>query len=136
MHHKHKLDDSLVSSDRSNEIDTLDVEQIISNAYDQAIHVVQHSKMLDVLYQHDIINLKELSAFVFDNLSKTSKMFGYSSQITNDNTEEFELDEENDDNDLLNDEQDQLNDEDLLDFENDNDIADEDVLTSTKSDFN
>lgn len=134
-HHKHKHDDSLVTPDQLNEIDTLDVEQIISNSYDQALQIVQHSEMLDTLNQHDLIDLKDLSAFVFDNLNKTSKMFSYSTQMTNDNTEEFDLDEENDDEDLQNDEQSQLNDEDVLDFEND-DIFDGDMLTSTKSDFN
>jgi predicted RNA binding protein with dsRBD fold (UPF0201 family) len=62
-------------------------------------------------------------------------MFSYSTQMTNDNAEEFDLDEENDDEDLQNDEQNRLNDEDVLDFEND-DIFDGDMLTSTKSDFN
>ncbi|CAM4912299.1 unnamed protein product [Rotaria socialis] len=45
--------------------------------------------------------------------------------------------DKNDDDNVLNDEQNQLDDEALLDFENDDDVVDEeDVLTSTKSEFN
>ncbi|CAM4923863.1 unnamed protein product [Rotaria socialis] len=45
--------------------------------------------------------------------------------------------DKNDDDNVLNDEQNQLDDEALLDFENDDDVVDEeDVLTSTKFEFN
>ncbi|CAF4001827.1 unnamed protein product [Rotaria sp. Silwood1] len=63
-------------------------------------------------------------------------MFSYSSGTVTDNNEEFELDEENDDNDAKNNEQDQLNDEVLVDFENDDENGNEEILNSTKSDFN
>ncbi|CAF3426222.1 unnamed protein product [Rotaria socialis] len=123
--------------DQLNEIDKLDIKQIINNAYDQATHIVQHSQMLDVLKRHDLIKLQNLSEFVCDNLSKTSKMRNFSSQITNYYVDEFGLDDENDDDNVLNDEQNQLDDEALLDFENDDDVVDEeDVLTSTKSELN
>ncbi|CAF4814541.1 unnamed protein product [Rotaria socialis] len=136
-YHKHKHDDRLVLPDQLNEIDRLDIEQIINNAYDQATHIVQHSKMLDVLKRYDLIKLQSLSEFVFDNLSKTSKMRNFSSQITNYYVDEFDLDDKNDDDNVLNDEQNQLDDEALLDFENDDNVVDEkDVLTSTKSEFN
>ncbi|CAF1323453.1 unnamed protein product [Rotaria sp. Silwood1] len=135
-HQKHEHDNSLVLSDQLDEFDKLNVEQIILNAYDQAIHIVEDSNMLDVLRQHDILDLKDLSGFVFGNLRKSSKMFSYSSGTPTDNNEEFELDEENDDNDVKNNEQDKLNDEVLVDFENDDENGNEEILNSTKSHFN
>lgn len=135
-HHKHKHDDSTVLPNQMNEIDKLDVEQIISNAYDQAIHISQHSKMLDVLERYDLIGLQNLSEFVFDNLTKTSKMFNYSSQMTSYDVEEFELDDENDDDNVLDNEENDFDDEGLFDFENDDDVDEKDMLTSTKSEFN
>ncbi|CAF4661231.1 unnamed protein product, partial [Rotaria sp. Silwood2] len=99
IHHKHKHDDSLISIDRLDEINTLDLEQIILDAYNQAISIVHHSKMLQALKQNNIINLKTLSEFVFDSLRKSSKMFGYSSRTTIGSNEELESDDDADDGD-------------------------------------
>jgi hypothetical protein len=139
IHHKHKREHSLASSHPLDEIDTLDIEQLISNAYDQAIHIVQHSKMLDTLNQYNINNLNDLSKYIFNILHKNSRMINYSSPTVNNVIDEFGLDEENDDNNDVNDAQNQPIDETLFDYQNDvasDDDDDEDILNSTKSDFN
>ncbi|CAF4597063.1 unnamed protein product, partial [Rotaria socialis] len=99
VHHKHKQDDPLIYTDRLDEISTLNVEQIILGAHNQAINIVKHSKMLHILNQNNIVNLKDLSDFVFDCLKRSSKMYGYSSQTTIDNNEELESDDDDDDED-------------------------------------
>ncbi|CAF3430798.1 unnamed protein product [Rotaria socialis] len=99
LHHKHKQDDPLIYTDRLDEISTLNVEQIILGTYNQAINIVKHSKMLHILNQNNIVNLKDLSDFVFDCLKRSSKMYGYSSQTTIDNNEELESDDDDDDED-------------------------------------
>ncbi|CAM4940165.1 unnamed protein product [Rotaria socialis] len=99
LHHKHKQDDPLIYTDRLDEISTLNVEQIILGAHNQAINIVKHSKMLHILNQNNIVNLKDLSDFVFDCLKRSSKMYGYSSQTTIDNNEELESDDDDDDED-------------------------------------
>ncbi|CAF4064808.1 unnamed protein product, partial [Rotaria sordida] len=43
------------------EIDTLDIQQLISNAYDQALHLVKHSKILDTLNEHKINCIDDLT---------------------------------------------------------------------------
>ncbi|CAF0810328.1 unnamed protein product [Adineta steineri] len=65
IHHKQKLEHSLVTLHQLDEIDTLNIEQIIAHAYDQAIHIVKHSKMLDALNQHGINSLDSLSIYIY-----------------------------------------------------------------------
>ncbi|CAF3380055.1 unnamed protein product [Rotaria socialis] len=127
-----KYDDSLVSSNQLAEIDKLDVEEIISNAYGQAMYIVKHSEILNGLKRYNIINLTDLSTFLFDSFTKSSKMFGYSSRATSDDDDyqEFELNEE--ENYI----QDLLDDEMLFDFEDNDDDSDQEMLNSTKSAFN
>lgn len=135
VHHKHKHDDSLTSTDQLNEINTLNIEQIILDAYNHAIDIVKHSNMLHTLNQNDIQNLNDLSDFVFDSLRKSSKMYGYSSQATIDDHEELESDDDEDDEDedVESDDEDELYDE-LLESDDDNNEK-EDILNSTKSTF-
>ena len=134
IHHKHKREHSFASSYQLDEIDTLDIEQLISNAYDQALHIVKHSKMLDVLKQYNINSLNGVSEFIFNILNKNSRMINYSWRTENNTIEEFGLDEENEDNN--NDEQDQSIDETSFDLQNEDVNDDEVIINSTKSSFN
>ena len=137
VHHKHKRESILSSSYQLDEIDSLDVEQLISNAYDQAKRIVKHSKMLDTLSQCNINSLNDLSTYVFNTLQKNSRMTNYSLPAANNIDDEFRLDEENDDNDAENYTQDRSIDESLSNLQN-NPVSDdeEDILNSTRSDFN
>jgi hypothetical protein len=94
-HHKHKREYSLTSSQQLDEIDTLDIQQLISNAYDQALYRVKYSKMTDTLNQHKIDCLNDLSNYLFTILNKNSRMINYSFRTENNISEEFGLDEEN-----------------------------------------
>jgi hypothetical protein len=49
VHHKHKREPILSSSYELDEIDSLDIEQLISNAYDQARRILEHSKILLII---------------------------------------------------------------------------------------
>jgi len=137
IHHKHKREHPLPSSHQLDEIDKLDIQQLISNANDQALHLVKHSKILDTLNEYKINCLNDLSNYIFNVLNKNSRMINYSFRTENNTTEEFGLDEENDDNNVTNYAPDQLIDEILFDPQNDA-ISDDDenILNSTKSDFN
>ncbi|CAF1442112.1 unnamed protein product, partial [Rotaria sordida] len=137
IHHKHKREHLLPSLHQLDEIDTLDIQQLISNAYDQALHLVKHSKILDTLNEHKINCIDDLSNYIFDLLNKNSRMINYSFRTENNTTEEFGLDEENDDNDVVNYAPDDLTDEILFDSQNDA-VSDDDenILNSTKSDLN
>ena len=61
IHHKQKREHSSTSTDQLNEIDRLDIQQLILNAYDQAIYIVQHSKICDTLNQFNINSLNDVS---------------------------------------------------------------------------
>jgi len=73
VHHKHKRELKLSSSYELDEIDSIDIEQLISNAYDQARRILQHSKMLDTLSRCDINSLDDLSVYVFNALKKVQE---------------------------------------------------------------
>ncbi|CAF2007754.1 unnamed protein product [Rotaria magnacalcarata] len=137
IHHKQKHEHSSTSIDQLNEIDRLDIQQLISNAYDQAIDIVQHSKICDTLNQFNINSLNDVSQYIHDILKKNSRLINYSFRTENDTAEEFGLDEENDDNDVETYAPDQPIDEFLFDYPNDTMNDDEeDILNSKKSDFN
>ena len=68
MHHKHKSEHSSTSKNLLHEIDTLDIERLISNAYDQAVHIIEHSRVFSALEQHNLNNLVDISA-TFDQIS-------------------------------------------------------------------
>ena len=136
VHHKHKSEHSVTSTNSLDEIDTLDIERLISNAYDQAIHIFEHSRIFSTLEEHNLNNLVDISAYISNILKKNSKLIDYSFPTETDTMDEFGLDEENDDNDETTDAQDQPIDEELLDCAVESETDDEDILDSTKSDFN
>jgi hypothetical protein len=137
IHHKHKRERMLPLSYQLDEIDSLDVKQLISNAYDQATRIVKHSKILDTLNQCNMTSSNDVSVYVFNILKKDSRMINYSLPAANNIDDEFGLDEENDDNNVENYTQDRSVDETLSSLQDDP-ISDdeEDILNSTKSDFN
>ncbi|CAF4659784.1 unnamed protein product, partial [Rotaria sp. Silwood2] len=90
-----------------------------------ALRLVKHSKILDKLNEHKINCLNDLSKYIFNMLNKNSRMINYSFRTENKATEEFGLDEENEDNDIINYAPDQLIDEILFDPQS-NVVSDDD----------
>ena len=136
IHHKQKREHSITSVHELDEIDTLDIPKLISNAYDQAVDIVKNFKIVHILNQHKISCLSDLSNFIFDLLSKNSRMANYSFRAENSIVEEYGLDEENDDNDVTNDASGPSIDELLFDSPGYADSDDdESMLNSTRSDF-
>ena len=56
VHHRHKNEHLFTSTSPLVEIDTLDIERLISNAYDQAVRIIEHSRIFSTLKQHDLNN--------------------------------------------------------------------------------
>ncbi|CAF1584732.1 unnamed protein product, partial [Adineta ricciae] len=97
-HYKREHAQSLATSLSSlDAIDTLDIVQIISIAYDEAIDLVEHSQILEILEKSGLHGINSLSKHVSDVLKKNSRMIDYSSLLEHDFIEEFDLDEEDDD---------------------------------------
>ena len=55
-----------MSSDQIGEIDELDMKQVVSSAYNQAVEMIIETRILYGLEKFDIHNLEDLSRFIFD----------------------------------------------------------------------
>ncbi|UJR18383.1 hypothetical protein I4U23_005287 [Adineta vaga] len=134
IHHKHKHDAHRVSLQKLDDIDPMDVENIISDAFEQALQLTERLGISETLKKYNLFDMNLLSKYVFRQFSTSSKMFDYSTQITHDegNNDEFDLEDEEDtednNNELINAEQD---DDDIFD---DQDNADNN-LTRVKDNF-
>ena len=136
IHHKHKRENLVKLSHQPDDIDISDIEQLISEAYDQAMDMVKHSTLVNEFIRCNISSFDDLSKFTLDEMNKRSRMTNLSSQTSNGLTEEPESDEHDDDDDSIGDQRlDRTTDEDSSDPENDDSSDDEAVLTSQKSNF-
>ncbi|CAF4032427.1 unnamed protein product [Rotaria sp. Silwood1] len=135
VHHKHKKDPDLLSSQNLDDIDDLDIEQIILEAFNSAIDLIQHSKISTLLRKHDIFNIDSLSKYVHSQLNVNPKTFN-TTQITDDTTDDFEFDEEENDDDIIADEvEDNPQSSELHDNMIDDDEDEQEHMTSSKTNF-
>ncbi len=79
--HKHKREHLLPSSRQLDEIDTLNIQELISNVYDKALNLVKHAEILDVLNEYKIDCLNDLNNYIVNVLNKNSKMINYSNVV-------------------------------------------------------
>jgi hypothetical protein len=142
VHHKHRNVRQSSFTQSQKEIDEIDVEQIIIEAYHEVIDMLDGSEILNLLKDKRVLGLKLLSEYVFKQLNSNSKMYDYSSQLSNIDDGEFEIADDDDDND--NETTDDLNiDDDNNDRSSSNDdYTDEDeqddtrdLINTTKDDF-
>ncbi len=85
-------------------LEQLDVENIISDAFNQALQLTEPLGMSKLLKKYDVFDLNFLSKCVFQQLNSSSKMFDYSTKTINNDNNEFNLeDEEKDDEENNND---------------------------------
>ena len=151
LHHKRKGGDLSVACDQRDEIHSLNVKQIISEAFNEAIRIVKHSKILDDLQDGGVVTLDALSKSIFNHLKTNSKMFRYQPSTEDEDMMEFDLDNENEDfcsSIYDNDDDDQVTDDDENDVSdenvhndvsldsNDEDNDDMDILNTQRSNFN
>ena len=100
VHHKHRHDRHSLLTQSQTEIDQIDVEQIIIEAYNEAVDILNDLGILNLLKDKHVLDLKLLSEYVFKYLNSNSKMYDYSFQLMNTDDEEFEIDDDvDDDND-------------------------------------
>ncbi|CAF1309145.1 unnamed protein product [Didymodactylos carnosus] len=63
------------------DIDQLDIEKIISDAFDQAVQLTERLELSNLLKEHGVFDLDSMSKYVFQQLNSSSKMFDYSTQM-------------------------------------------------------
>ena len=93
-HYKHKRDSQLSTLQEFDSIDQLDVENVIANAFAQAIKSTAPLEISKLLAEHDRLPMNSLSKYVFQQMNSNSKMFDYSTQTARDDSVEFSLDED------------------------------------------
>ncbi|CAF4501449.1 unnamed protein product, partial [Rotaria magnacalcarata] len=139
IHYKHRVERQSSFTHSQREIDEIDIEQVITDAYHQALDMLEGIDILNLLEKNDVLELKALSEYLFRQLNFDSKKHNYSSQICNLDDEVFEIDDDNEEDETTND----LNmNEDNDDSSVNNDSTDEDeqnnardLITTTKKDF-
>ena len=138
-HHKHKRDSQLSSVQHFDDIDKLDIEKTISDAFDQALELTDRLGISELLSEHLLFDLHSLSKSVFQRMESGSKMYDRSTAEAVNDSDEFSLDEEeyetvdeNDDTDNVLVNEDEPDGEHRFVEENDND----DAIETTKTNFN
>jgi hypothetical protein len=135
VHHEHKRENLVKLSHQPDDMDISDIEQTISEAYEQAIDMIKHSTVLNELSQCTINSFNDLSQFTFDEMNRRSRMTNLSSQTLNDLTEESESGEDDDDDSIEDHTLVPTNDDDSPGNQTDDSSDEEAVLNSTKSTF-
>jgi hypothetical protein len=140
-HHKHKRDEHLSSVQMLDDIEQLDIEKIISDAYNEALDLTERLEISRLLLQNEVFDVNSLSKYVFRKLNSSSKMFDYSTHpINDDENDEFDLDEEeeaeeeNDNDDAM----DQLTHDEQINLDADvdqDDTSDDYDMTTIKKNF-
>ena len=120
VHYKHRHDRQSLSTHSQAEIDQIDCENIITEAYHEAIDMFNGLDILNLLKDKRVLGLESLSEYVLKHLNSNSKMYDYSSQLTDMDDEEFEIADDDDDDD-----DDDDNDESTSDLNMDNDNDDD-----------
>ena len=92
IHHKHKQKDDLTTYQNINDIDQLNIEHVIFNAYEAAKELVENLKISRLLKEHNTRELNDLSRYIYNDLKSTSRM---NDNSTFDSSSESESDSEN-----------------------------------------
>ena len=96
VHHKHKKDAQSHATEDTNDIDRLDIEQIIKNAYDQALQLTERLGISKLLEENNVLDLDELSEFVFQRMNSSSKTYDNSQVSANQVDKDLDLEEDSD----------------------------------------
>ncbi|CAF2119141.1 unnamed protein product [Rotaria magnacalcarata] len=103
VNHKHQKDRQSSFTQSQSDIDQIDIEQIITDAYHKAVDMLDRLEILNLLKEKRALGLNLLSEYVFKQLNSNSKMYDHSSQLRNIDDEEFELADDDDDDERADD---------------------------------
>ncbi|CAF4328128.1 unnamed protein product, partial [Rotaria magnacalcarata] len=141
VHYKHRVERQSSFTHSQLEIDEIDIEQVITDAYHHAVDMLEGLDILNLLEEKHVLELKPLREYLFRQLNSNSQKHNYSFQISNIDDEVFESDDDNDEdgNDTTNDlSMNEGNDDSSIN----NDYTDEDeqnntqdLINTTKKDF-
>ncbi|CAM4824646.1 unnamed protein product [Rotaria magnacalcarata] len=99
VHYKHRYDHQSLATQSQREVDLIDVEQIITESYHEAIDMLNGLGILNLLNDKNVLGLKPLSEYIFKQLNSNSKMYEYSPQLNQTDDGEFEVADDDDDDD-------------------------------------
>ncbi|CAM4810979.1 unnamed protein product [Rotaria magnacalcarata] len=96
VHYKHRIERQSSFTHSQLEIDEIDIEPVITNAYHHAVDMLEGLDILNLLAEKHVLELKPLSEYLFRQLNSNSQKHNYSSQISNIDDEVFKSDDDND----------------------------------------
>ncbi len=139
VHYKHRNDCQSLFTQSQREVDQINIEQIITEAYHEAIDMLDGLEILNLLKDKHVLGLKLLSEYVFKQLNSNSKMYDYSSQLSNIDDGGFEIADDDADKTTVDLNMDDNNND---GFSSNDDYTDEDeqddtrnLINTTKEDF-
>ncbi|CAF1996332.1 unnamed protein product [Rotaria magnacalcarata] len=83
VHYKHRIERLSSFTHSQLEIDEIDIEPVITNAYHHAVDMLEGLDILNLLAEKHVLELKPLSEYLFRQLNSNSQKHNYSSQISN-----------------------------------------------------
>jgi hypothetical protein len=95
VHHKYKKQVASYATEDTHDVDQRDIEQMIANAYNQAVPLTERSGILRLSEENNIADLDELSEFVFQGMHSSAKIFDNSSLSAVQVDEDLNLEEAN-----------------------------------------
>ncbi|CAF2777511.1 unnamed protein product [Rotaria sp. Silwood2] len=109
----------------------------MTEAYHEAIDTLNGLEILNLLKDKNVLDLKSLSEYVFKQLNSNSKMYDYSSQLSQMDDGEFEIADDDDDDDDSDDDNRTAADLNINDgFSSNDDYDDEDEQDDTRNFIN
>ena len=99
VHHKHRK--KIVSTPvlHQNDIDQIDVEHVIIDAYEKALHILNGLGLVDLLRKRDLLELNASSEFIFKQWGIHSQIKDNATQMTNEIVDPFESNDDDPDED-------------------------------------
>ncbi|CAF4401052.1 unnamed protein product, partial [Rotaria magnacalcarata] len=94
VHYKHRVERQSSFTHSQLEIDEIDIEQVITDAYHHAVDMLEGLDILNLLEEKHVLELKPLREYLFRQLNSNSnsQKHNYSFQISNIDDEVFESD--------------------------------------------
>ena len=108
VHQKHRHDENLLSLQKIEDIDYINIEQVIKQAYHTAVDMIKPMEISNLLIKYDMFDLDQSSSYIFNHMNRTNRIFDDSGVLIRD---EDDNNEEDDDDNVLESEEDESFDE-------------------------
>lgn len=137
VHHKHRKPRGPSNTLKQNDIDQLDVEKVIIDAYNTAVHMLDGLDVLEPLRRRGLLEMNSLSEFFSRHWNANSRIHDHSSQPLSKDSNTFETDDD-DESDVAEDVNEHSDDEErnsLFNTSSEEEEDDKEQIKSIRTDF-